>query len=230
MLRLIISGFNGKMGVEAVKMVTECSDFELVGGYAPHGKATDLAVPVFTDLATIPDHFADVWLDLSVPSAVFANAQAALQKGMRPLIGTTGLTPAQITELQALAQAQHLGGLIVPNFSVAAVLMIQLAQQAAQYLPDVEIIEMHNIKKVDAPSGTAKYTANKIKPDGNVPIHSVRLPGLVAHQEILFGGTGEMLTIRHDSFNRESFMPGVKLALQKISTLDQLVIGLENIL
>lgn len=127
---------------------------------------------------------------------------------MRPLIGTTGLTPAQITELQALAQAQHLGGLIVPNFSVAAVLMIQLAQQAAQYLPDVEIIEMHNIKKVDAPSGTAKYTANKIKPDGNVPIHSVRLPGLVAHQEILFGGTGEMLTIRHDSFNRESFMPG----------------------
>lgn len=230
MLKVIISGFNGKMGVEAVKMVTECSDFELVGVFSPHAKKNDLTIPVFVDLAQVPDHFADVWLDLSVPNAVYENTKAAIEKGIRPLIGTTGLTTDEIIELQALARAQNLGGLIVPNFSVAAVLMIQLAQQAAQYLPDVEIIEMHNSKKVDAPSGTAKYTANKIKPDGNVPIHSVRLPGLVAHQEILFGGTGELLTIRHDSFNRASFMPGVKLALQKITNLNQLVIGLENIL
>lgn len=230
MLKVLIAGFRGKMGIEAVKLINATSEFELVGGYSPRAKATDLSVPVFNKLADIPVDFADVWLDLSVPSAVFENACAALEKGMRPLIGTTGLTTNQVEELVELTQAKGLGGLIVPNFSVAAVLMIQLAQQAAKYLPDVEIIEMHNIKKVDAPSGTAKYTANKIKPDGNIPIHSVRLPGLVAHQEVLFGGTGEMLTIRHDSFNRESFMPGVKLALQKLKSLDKLMIGLENIL
>lgn len=230
MIRVLVAGFGGKMGQEAVKMIAATPEFTLVGGYAPHAQIDDLSVPVFTDLAQIPVGFADVWLDLSVPGAVAQNVEAALWKQMRPLVGTTGLTADTIIKLNQLATKQALGGLIAPNFSIAAVLMIQLAQQAAQYLPDVEIIELHNAKKVDAPSGTAKYTAQQIKPNGSVPIHSVRLPGLVAHQEVLFGGSGELLTIRHDSFSRTSFMPGIKLALQQVMQLDKIVVGLENIL
>lgn len=230
MLKVLVAGCNGKMGKQAVDMILNDENFKLVGCYWPNMVKNTFNVPVFRTLEEIPNDFADVWLDLSIPSAVYENTMAALNKNMRPLIGTTGLINVQIKELKKIAVKNGLGGLIAPNFSIAAVLMIELATKAAQYLPDVEIIEMHNNKKVDSPSGTAKYTANKIKADDTIPIHSVRLPGLVAHQEILFGGVGELLTIRHDSFNRESFMPGIKLALEKIIQLDQLVVGLENII
>lgn len=195
----------------------------------------------------------DVLVDLTHPEAGKRHARLAVEYGVRPVVGTTGWNDGELAELDKLCQERQIGAIIAPNFAIGAVLMMKFAREAAKYLPHVEIIEMHHDQKLDAPSGTAVKTAELIAEtreevrqghleereqlqgvrggykDG-MRIHSVRLPGLVAHQQVIFGGQGQTLTIRHDSLNRESFMPGLNLAIKKVVELDRLVYGLEHLL
>lgn len=196
---------------------------------------------------------AHVFLDLTIPDIGFEHTKTALQHEVATVIGTSGFTNEQIDELTTLAETNQVGCIIAPNFAIGAVLMMQFAKQAAKYFPDVEIIEKHHDQKLDAPSGTAVKTVDLIqevrepKQQGHpnefetlagarggerdgIHIHSVRLPGLVAHQEVIFGGSGQTLTITHDSLSRESFMDGIKLAIEHVIELDKLIYGLENIL
>jgi 4-hydroxy-tetrahydrodipicolinate reductase len=175
----------------------------------------------------------DVVVDFSVPGTVFENAMLCLDRGVHAVVGTTGMTADQLAQLEAAARDADANCFIAPNFAIGAVLMMEAARLAARHMPDCEIIELHHDQKLDAPSGTAKRTAGLIAAEtgrAEPPIHSVRLPGLVAHQEVVFGGLGQTLTIRHDSIARESFMPGVLLAVRKVGELDGLVVGLENLL
>jgi 4-hydroxy-tetrahydrodipicolinate reductase len=165
-------------------------------------------------------------VDFTTPEAAPANVRAALQQGVSCVVGTTGWEPA---ELGALAAEKELRLFVAPNFSIGAVLMMRFAREAAAHFPRAEIVELHNEAKQDAPSGTAKATAELI--GGSPAIHSVRLPGLVAHQEVIFGGEGQLLTIRHDTTGRESFADGVLLALRKLDDLPPgLTVGLEELL
>lgn len=259
MTKVLVAGFTGAMGKQAVQLVQDTPGFELAAVFAPGLASTSPAdnglpdeVSVFTKLADIQTD-AVIWIDFTLPEAVYANTKFAIEHGISPVIGTTGLTDDQVSELQQLAADQQLGGLIAPNFGLSAVLLMKFAQEAAAYFPDVEIIEMHHDNKKDAPSGTALNTAkliDEVRPahqQGNpdetetlghvrggdyhgIKIHAVRLPGYVAHEQVLFGGAGEALTIRQDSFDRSSFMKGVKVALQKVTSLNELVVGLEKIL
>jgi 4-hydroxy-tetrahydrodipicolinate reductase len=171
-------------------------------------------------------HAADAAVDFTGPDLVVPNVLRALEAGVPCVIGTSGAT---LEDVDARARERGLPVFFAPNFAIGAVLMIRLAAEAAAYLPRVEIVELHNEAKKDAPSGTARATADLIP--GDVPIHSVRLPGLVAHQEVLLGGEGQLLTIRHDAFSREAYVPGVLLALEKLRTLPPgLTVGLEAIL
>ncbi|OPX86244.1 MAG: 4-hydroxy-tetrahydrodipicolinate reductase [Pelotomaculum sp. PtaB.Bin104] len=196
----------------------------------------------------------DVAVDFTTPHAVYQNTITCLKCGVRPVVGTTGMDAGQIQEIIDLSEKAGLGGLIAPNFAIGAVLMIKFAAEAARHMPHVEIIELHHDQKIDAPSGTSIKTAEAISEQrgdfqqglanevekitgarggefgGGIRIHSVRLPGLVAHQEVIFGGLGQTLTIRHDSFNRESFMPGVLVGVRKAMHLERVVYGLEKLL
>jgi 4-hydroxy-tetrahydrodipicolinate reductase len=168
---------------------------------------------------------AEVMVDFTAPDAVVGHVTAALEAGVACVVGTTGWDPSAVDEP---ARAKGLPVLYAPNFAIGAVLMMRLAEEAARYLPRAEVVELHAETKKDAPSGTAKATAERL---GGAPIHSVRLPGLVAHQEVLLGGDGQLLTIRHDAFSREAYVPGVLLALEKLDTLPPgLTVGLEAIL
>ncbi|MCT2537366.1 4-hydroxy-tetrahydrodipicolinate reductase [Aquibacillus koreensis] len=211
-------------------------------------------VTIYADINTCFESVqADVLVDLTTPEVGYLHTKTALEYGIRPVVGTTGFTNEQLEELTDLAEEKGLGTVIAPNFAVGAVLMMQFAKMAAKYFPDVEIIEKHHDQKLDAPSGTAVKTAQLIqdvresKKQGHpneketiqgargadmdgMKIHSVRLPGLVAHQEVIFGSSGQNLTIKHDSFDRASFMSGVKLAVEQVMKLDLLVYGLENLL
>ncbi len=201
-----------------------------------------------------------VLVDFTLPNSVLGNLRTAIALGVSPVVGTTGLTKDDLAGLDAEAQAKGIGLFVAPNFALGAVLLMQFAAQAAKYFPDVEIIELHHDCKLDSPSGTALLTAQKIDaarkqanvvalpvPDGlvekapgargardavtgDIPVHSVRLPGFVAHQEVIFGGQGQILTLRHDSIDRGSFMPGVVLAVRKVRSLQGLIVGLENLL
>lgn len=218
-IKVIVSGARGKMGVVTVNAIEAAKDLELVA-------QTDMQ----DDLANaIKSNRADVVVDFTLPDCVFKNTQTIIEQNARPVIGTTGLMPDQIEALQKQCEKHHVGGIIAPNFSLGAVLMMRYAADAAKYLSNAEIIEMHHAQKVDAPSGTAKKTAEMMQKE-NIPIHSVRLPGLFAHQAVIFGGDGETLTIRHDGMDRNAMMPGVLLACRKVMELDRLVYGLENIL
>ncbi|WP_373841649.1 4-hydroxy-tetrahydrodipicolinate reductase [Limosilactobacillus sp.] len=259
MRKVLIAGAAGAMGQKAVALVNTMDGYDLTAVLAPHLKTDERAryhlansVKIYHQLDQVEDGIADIWIDFTVPTAVYKNVKFALQHGFRPIVGTTGLTDEQETELVQLSKQQQLGGLIAPNFGMSAVLLMKFAQEAASYFPDVEIIEMHHADKKDAPSGTALSTAKLIDQvrqshetnpaeteslagvrGGDyhgIKIHSVRLPGYIAHEQVLFGGAGEALTIRQDSFDRQSFMSGVKVALEKVATLSHLVIGLENIL
>lgn len=254
MTKIIIAGFKGKMGATAVKMVEQDADLTLAGLLDPFATETDYeGVPVFTKKEDLIGLDADVWVDFTTPQFAYEHTRFALENGFAPVVGTTGFTPEQIEDLKALSAEKGLGGLIAPNFAIGAILLMQFAAQAAKYFPHVEIIELHHDKKKDAPSGTAVKTAELIAQvrdsyqqgaadeeeliagarganyDG-FRIHSVRLPGLVAHQEVIFGAEGEGLTLRHDSYSRESFMGGVNLAIKEVVKRDQLVYGLEQLL
>jgi 4-hydroxy-tetrahydrodipicolinate reductase len=168
---------------------------------------------------------ADAMVDFTAPEAVEANVRAALEAGVPAVVGTTGWEPAAF---DGLAREREVPLFYAPNFAIGAVLMMRLAEQASRFLPRAEVVELHSETKKDAPSGTAKATAERL---GGAEIHSVRLPGLVAHQEVLFGGDGQLLTIRHDAFSREAYVPGVLLALEKLPGLPPgLTVGLEQLL
>jgi 4-hydroxy-tetrahydrodipicolinate reductase len=174
---------------------------------------------------------ADVVVDFTTPDTALANAKACLEAGVHVVVGTTGF---DLEQLRRAAEASQANCFVAPNFAIGAVLLMEVAQKIAPHMPECEIIELHHDKKLDAPSGTAKRTADLISAaGGNVhkPIHSVRLPGLVAHQEVVFGGAGQTLSIRHDSIDRDSFMPGVLLAVQKVGGLkERFTVGLEKLL
>lgn len=168
-------------------------------------------------------------IDFSAPDAVASNVQRCLEQGVPCVVGTTGLGEDQLEALGELARSQGVQLLVAPNFAVGALLMMRFAAEAARHLPRAEIVELHHETKRDAPSGTARETARRL--GGDPAVHSVRLPGLVAHQEVLLGGEGQLLTIRHDTFSREAFVPGVLLALERLPTLPPgLTLGLDRLL
>lgn len=263
-IRVAIAGARGRMGQEAVHTIMKNPNMELVSvlDYKEVGETladTNLfpqtfTVPIFLKLADLHNKTKpDVLVDLTSPESVYQHTREALELGIRPVVGTTGFSDEELKELSAFSARNGIGCIIAPNFAIGAVLMMKFAEQAAKYLPDIEIIEMHHDQKLDAPSGTAMKTANLIADqreahsqghpkeketiegarganyDG-MRIHSVRLPGLVAHQQVLLGGEGQLLTIRHDSFNRGSFMSGVALSVNKVMEIENLVYGLENII
>ena len=218
MINVAVSGAAGRMGQTVCDAVEGADDMALVGRADP---LLDTSL-----LDVLGD--ADVVVDFSTPDSALANARHCIEAGVHCVMGTTG---ADFSELEGVGTANLL---VAPNFAIGAVLMMEIAQRVAQHMPECEIVELHHDGKLDAPSGTAARTAELIRAaGGNVhePIHSVRLPGLVAHQEIIFGGPGQTLTIRHDSVDRESFMPGVLLAVRKVGSLERSpTVGLENLL
>jgi 4-hydroxy-tetrahydrodipicolinate reductase len=218
MINVAVSGAAGRMGQTVCAAVEGADDMALVGRADPL---------LDTDLLDVLGD-ADVVVDFSTPDSALTNARHCIEAGVHCVMGTSG---ADFSELEGVGTANLL---VAPNFAIGAVLMMELAQRVAEHMPECEIVELHHDRKVDAPSGTAARTAELIRAaGGNVhePIHSVRLPGLVAHQEVIFGGPGQTLTIRHDSIDRESFMPGVLLAVRKVASLERSpTIGLENLL
>lgn len=256
MIRVLVSGAAGRMGSEVVRAVLAEPDLELVAAVDPYhagepvGEGT--ALQIHADLAqAIEEASPDVMVDFTHLSAVAGNISTALKRGVHCVIGTTGLSMPSLEEL-ARSAPEGTCLFFAPNFAIGAVLMMRFAAEAARYLPDVEIIELHHDRKADAPSGTAMRTAElvssgrtraphppattEVAPGArgasvhDVPIHSVRLPGLVAHQEVLFGGPGQILAIRHDSIDRTSFMPGVVFAIRNVIGRSGLIVGLEKLM
>ncbi|GAB6157574.1 4-hydroxy-tetrahydrodipicolinate reductase [Desulfotomaculum varum] len=263
MIKVVVAGALGKMGLESCKAIVKAEGIQLVGAVdskeignsiGTYIGQPDVDIMVAGDLEqVIQDVKPDVLVDFTRPGVVQKHIKTAINAGVRPVIGTTGMNTAEIEEYVQLAAQRRVGGLIAPNFAVGALLMIKFATEAAKFFPHVEIIELHHDQKMDAPSGTAMKTAESIAAvrgqmsqgmpsefekiagvrGGNfdgMRIHSVRLPGFVAHQEVIFGGLGQTLSIRHDSISRESFMPGLILAIRRVINLDHLVYGLENLL
>ena len=223
MIRVAVSGAAGRMGATVCRAVEAADGMELIGRADP-----SLGVSVEDVLGD-----ADVMVEFSTPASVFANTVAALKAGVHAVVGATGF---DLDELRKEAESSGTDArcFVAPNFAIGAVLLMTLSAEVARHMPECEIIELHHDRKLDAPSGTALRTAELIGDAGgrvHEPIHSVRLPGLVAHQEVIFGGPGQTLTIRHDSLDRESFMPGVILAVRRVGELDQpLTVGLERLL
>ena len=242
MIKVAVLGSRGRMGSEVVKAVNEAKDLELVA-------ELDLG----DSLDTLVTAGAQVVVDFTTPDSVMANLEFVISKNIHAVIGTTGFDDARIAKIKSLLSTSKSGVLIAPNFAIGAVLMMEFATKAAKYFESAEIIELHHPNKVDAPSGTAARTAELMSaarkeaglsagPDatttsldgargatvGQIPVHSVRLRGLVAHQEVLLGGVGETLTIRHDSIDRVGFMPGVLLGVRQVVNHPGLTFGLEN--
>jgi 4-hydroxy-tetrahydrodipicolinate reductase len=243
MVKVLVNGAKGKMGQATVAAVNEDKELELVG-------QTDAGDDL---LAEIKSSGAQVVVEFTHPSCAKKNVETIMEAGAFPVIGTTGFKPEDIKELQEKAAAKGVGGLIAPNFAIGAILMMKYAADAAKYLPNVEIVEYHHDNKADAPSGTAIKTAELIieknselkgpnvesteeitgalgSKMGNIRLHAVRLPGFVASQEVILGGLGQTLKLRHDTINRECFMPGVVMACKKVVELKELVYGLEKLL
>ena len=270
---VVINGAAGKMGREVVKAVAQASDMVLMGAIdtSPEHQGKDagelagltepLEVPITNQMEAMLAYVAGerqmlpgVMVDFTHPDGVYDNIRSAIAYGIRPVVGTTGLSPQKLHDLADFAEKASTGCLIIPNFSIGMVLLQQAAVTASQYFDHVEIIELHHNQKADAPSGTAIQTAQLLAEAGkifNTPqvkeeeklkgargseagegirIHSIRLPGLIAHQEVIFGAAGELYTLRHDTSDRACYMPGVLLAIRKVQQLKSLVYGLEKIL
>jgi 4-hydroxy-tetrahydrodipicolinate reductase len=221
MIKVGVSGAAGQMGETVCGAVEGAEDMELTGRADP-----SLGVELSEVLGE-----AEVVVDFSTPEVALDNARACLEAGTHVVVGTTGF---DLDALREAAEAAEANCFVAPNFAIGAVLLMEASQAIARHLPECEIVELHHDRKLDAPSGTAKRTAELIDAaGGNVhqPIHSVRLPGLVAHQEVIFGGEGQTLSIRHDSIDRSSFMPGVLLAVRRVGGLtDHFTVGLEKLL
>jgi 4-hydroxy-tetrahydrodipicolinate reductase len=240
MIKVIVNGAYGRMGKEACYAIENHAGLILVDRL---GKDDDLK-------SSIKTHSADVVVDLTKASVGLANTLTILEAGARPVIGTSGFSSVEVEQCIKMATAKGLGGIIVPNFSIGAVMMMHLSKLAARYFDHVEIQEMHHSGKEEAPSGTAIKTAEMIASaqkiaqvkchetlhgargavHQGVHIHSIRLPGYVAHQSVIFGGQSETLTIHHDSIHRQAFMPGLILACTKVKELNTMVYGLEHLL
>ncbi len=262
LIKVTVLGACGKMGREVVKAVSDAEDMRMVGACdtafagSPLAEVTGvrgLELEISGDFGTMLQQCKpDVVVDFAKPFEM-DHVRAALESGVVPIVGTTGQTADQLAQIEELTRKTGVGAMVVPNFALGAILMMKFAAQAAKYMPDVEIIELHHDRKVDAPSGTSIITAEMIdrarkesgveatKPAGGddpargeeragIRVHSVRLPGLVAHQEVIFGGTGQVLTIRHDSIDRTSFMPGVLLAVRRATKIQGLIYGLDKLL
>ena len=220
LIRVAVAGAGGRMGSTVCEAVEGAEDMELVARADPA-----LAMTLEDALSVAPE----VLVDFTVPTTALDNARQAVGAGVHVVIGTTGFDPAELEDLRG-AKANVF---VAPNFAIGAVLMMQFAVEAARHMARAEIIELHHDGKIDAPSGTAARTAALMRDSGGreVPVHSVRLPGLVAHQEVILGDVGQTLTIRHDSIDRVSFMPGVLLAVRKVAGLaESPVVGLEKLL
>jgi len=221
MIRVAVAGAAGRMGQAVCAAVEGAEGMELSGRADPA-----LGVELSDVLGE-----AEVVVDFSTPETALDNARACLEAGVHVVVGTTGF---DLDALRAAAEASEANCFVAPNFAIGAVLLMQASQVIARHMPECEIVELHHDKKLDAPSGTAKRTAELIREaGGNVhePIHSVRLPGLVAHQEVVFGGEGQTLSLRHDSIDRSSFMPGVLLAVRRVGGLpERFTVGLERLL
>ncbi|HXM17556.1 MAG TPA: 4-hydroxy-tetrahydrodipicolinate reductase [Candidatus Tumulicola sp.] len=250
MIRVGVAGAHGKMGLATVAALRAADDLEYAGGLVKPGTAQGAdEFDAFVDL--VQRAKPDVLVDFTVFPFSKELALAAIGRCVRPVIGTSGYSSDDIVELRAACERSRIGAVFAPNFALGAVLMMKFAAEASRYYKAVEIIEMHESGKNDAPSGTAMATARRLAKTGafdraqtkltraegargaaldNVGVHSLRLPGVVAHQEVLFGGVGETLSIRHDSFSRESFMPGVLRAVRAAPGLDRFVEGLEELL
>jgi 4-hydroxy-tetrahydrodipicolinate reductase len=224
MIRVAVAGAAGRMGGTVCAAVEAAEDMELVGRADPLLQTTLAEV--------LPS--AEVVVDFTRPDTALDNARACVQAGVHVVIGTSGFDPAPLREAATAPGGARANVLVAPNFAIGAVLMMRFAAEAARHMEKAEIIELHHEGKLDAPSGTAARTAELIATagaHGRPPIHSVRLPGLLAHQEVIFGEIGQTLTIRHDTISRESFMPGVLLAVRRVASLPEpLQIGLENLL
>ncbi len=224
MIAVAVAGAAGRMGATVCDAVTGAEDMELVGRADP---------ALGTDLEEVLGA-AEVVVDFTTPDTALPNALACLRAGVHVVIGTTGFDPEPLRGVEPDGGGAPANVLIAPNFAIGAVLMMRFAAQAAPHMAKAEIIELHHDAKVDAPSGTAARTADLMADATGgepPPIHSVRLPGLVAHQEVIFGDLGQTLSIRHDTINRESFMPGVLLAVRRVAGLpDQVTTGLEQLL
>ncbi len=258
-IRVGVVGAAGRMGAEVCRAVAGAEDLELVAAVDPHADGQSLGdvagidstVVVAAALDAFVEADVEVVVDFTHPDAVAGNTIWLLEHNIHAVVGTTGIEDEDLLRVRALAAAGPARALFAPNFAIGAVLMMQFAKQAARHMPHVEVIELHHDRKADAPSGTALRTVELIdegrtevpvpvlgeRIDGargaeadGVRVHSIRLPGLVAHQEVIFGGLGQTLTIRHDSIDRTSFMPGVLLGIRKVGGLDGLVIGLEHVL
>jgi 4-hydroxy-tetrahydrodipicolinate reductase len=243
MIKVGVLGARGRMGAEVVKAVSEAADLELVA-----------SLDIGDSLDQLKTSGAQVVVDFTTPDSVMANLEYLISNGINSVVGTTGFDADRISKLEKMIAANpKVGVLIAPNFAIGAVLMMEFATKAAKYFESAEIIELHHPNKVDAPSGTATRTAELMSkarkeagmsamPDatstsldgargasvGDIPVHSVRLRGLIAHQEVLLGGLGETLTIRHDSLDRAGFMPGVLLGVRKVISQPGLTFGLEK--
>jgi 4-hydroxy-tetrahydrodipicolinate reductase len=267
---VVVNGATGKMGRETIRAIAASNDMTLVGALARNPEyigqdvgeiigCGSLEVPILNDMQgtlalASQEKQPAVMVDFPHPDVVYENARAAIAYGVRPVIGTTGLSAEQLNDLADFADKASIGCLVIPNFSIGVVLMQQAAVQASRYFDHVEIIELHHNQKADAPSGTAIQTAQLLaefgkafnpptvheteklpgargsQTDDGIRIHSVRLPGLIAHQEVIFGAPGQLYTLRHDTSDRASYMPGVLLCIRKVLELKSLVYGLEKVL
>jgi 4-hydroxy-tetrahydrodipicolinate reductase len=230
--RVVLAGASGRTGTPVGAGLEAAADVQLVARVAPSlaGAGAGCFGSLAAALAAVE---ADVLVDLTRPELGEEHALAGLAHGLAVVLGTTGLDAAARDRIDSAARSAGLPAFYAPNFALGAVLAMQFAEQAARVLPDVEIVELHSQHKLDAPSGTAEATAERIRAvtGRDVPIHSVRLPGLVAHQETLLGGEGQLLTIRHDALSREAFAPGVLLAVRRVRELPPgLTVGLETFL
>ncbi|WP_338431661.1 4-hydroxy-tetrahydrodipicolinate reductase [Synechococcus elongatus] len=267
---VVVNGATGKMGRETIKAIAAADDLTLVGAIARSAEVQGqdigeivgiepLEVPVTHDLEGMlclasQEREVPVVVDFTHPDCIYDNVRKAIAYGVRPVVGTTGLTNEQLQELAEFADKASVGCLVIPNFSIGMVLLMQAAIQASRFYDHVEILELHHDQKADAPSGTAIKTAQMLAELGktfnpakvteketmpgargalgpeNIRIHSVRLPGLIAHEEVIFGAPGEILTLRHDTMDRSCYMPGVLLAVRKVRQLTGLIYGLDRIL
>jgi len=255
MKKIVVNGANGKMGKRVVDLILNKSNTKLVGvcdkkGLGKKINSGDLIIK--DNLAQIlAEKDIDLVIDFTTPDSVMDNIKIVLDKNTNMIVGTTGITDKNLTEIRKIIGKNKM--IIAPNFAIGAVLMMEFSKKAAKYMDDVEIIELHHDKKIDSPSGTSIRTAELINENftknaddkknyieslsgargaqkNGVNIHSIRLKGLVAHQEVIFGAEGQSLSIKHDSYDRSSFMPGVAMAIDKIDQVSNLVYGLENIL
>jgi 4-hydroxy-tetrahydrodipicolinate reductase len=266
-IKVVIGGINGRFGRASAKAIMADEGLELVGAFGREGAdyvgqdVGSLAGTLKTDILVsngfpeVADRVRpDVYLDFSTAESAVEQGKYALEHGINPVIGTSGLNDRDVAELSALSAKTGVGGMVVPNFSVGAVLMMEFARMAGRFFPNVEIVEMHHTRKLDAPSGTAMHTAKKLAATGarfnarevdekellpgsrggvgeaGVRVHSLRLPGLISHQEVILGSDGELLTIRHDGLTANCYLKGILMAVKATAGTTRFVVGLESLL